>query len=124
MSKLASGSTIAGNPIWHNGNVEASLLRNGSTKLPNGLLLQWGMYYHGTETDEETVYINFDRAFSSQVFTVVATSLIPAGSNIGTYDVWAQVVYSSISTSGFTCQLQSTNSDARSYGFTWFAVGI
>jgi hypothetical protein len=124
MSKLASGSTVAGNPIWHNGLINSQLIPNGSVKLPNGLILQWGMYYHTYAGDEEAVAITFDRSFSTQVFSVVVSALIPANSSAGSYDTWAQVVYPSITLDGFRAQLQSPDSDAGSYGLSWFAIGI
>lgn len=96
---------------------------NGWTRLPNGILLQWGRFQTSTAFKEGVVGpINFNTNFAGTPWSVVATPLI-INSNTAA-DGWVQMITSSITASQFSIMSQrENNSDQGINGFTWFAIG-
>lgn len=106
--------TCAGNKVWHNGNSGASLPAANSSagyqKLASGLIIQWG-FNNMNATSSLTV--NFPTAFTSYVFSIVAS-----GNTIGTANQYAiDAAYSSLT------QFTLYNSQPTGQSAYWIAIG-
>lgn len=97
--------------------------QNGWTKLPNGVLIQWGRATPGTNLGEGfRGPFNFNTNFNGTPWTVVATPYL--NNSQGGADVWLQVITSSITSSQFSVYYQRATSPSYGLdGFTWVAVG-
>jgi cytoskeletal protein CcmA (bactofilin family) len=93
-----------------------SLSSNGYTKLPNGLIMQWGIL--SSISIDETIYtVNFPKLFPNTVFNVTATL---------NYDVQVNgsigVVVKSLSSSGFQVFTDCSNLSTTG-SIYWNAIG-
>ena len=91
----------------------------GWTKLPNGLIIQWGndeTYHPG----EGGVTVTFPVSFPTMVLTVMAVDKGQGYGDAGD-DMWVQVPY--IYNSGCTVFYQSPSSGNNGYGYRWVAFG-
>lgn len=111
------------NKIWHSGNdgagsgLDADLLRglpadftcskstSGYTKLPNGLILQWGIGDTATGGTAVSGSINFPISFPNSCFQVVASPVNQPNPN------WGCVAFriSSVSTTSFSYAIDTMN---------------
>jgi hypothetical protein len=123
---VPGGSLLPGD-IWLDPSADTGYtqlaLENGWTKLPNGVLIQWGRASPGFNLSEGYFGpFNFNTNFTGNPWTVVATPYLINPNNGA--DVWLQVVTSSLSPSQFWIQYQRKT--VPSYGidgFTWMAIG-
>jgi hypothetical protein len=125
VADLDSGTFQPGD-IWFDPSGDTGYIQsanvNGWTKLPNGILIQWGRV--NTFNTGEGAYgpFNFNTNFIATPWSVVATPFL-INSNNGA-DVWLQVITSSITVSQFSVQYQRSTSPPRGIdGFTWIAIG-
>lgn len=70
-----AGAYVNDNPIWHSGNAAKSWGQNGYQKLPNGLIIQWGIS-EAIGIDSQ-VTVNFPIPFPNACFIVVAVKYNP-----------------------------------------------
>ena len=94
-------SVVAGS-----GGYTQSLSSNGWTKLPNGLIIQWG----NVSFTGSSLTASFPTSFPNNVFAVVNSPIYDGNNNVGV---------SSFTRSNFTL----SGSAARSYGISYFAIG-
>jgi hypothetical protein len=100
---------------------DQSLSPNGYTKLPNGLIMQWGYYEHPSTfvsgvTGEAVVFpTTFPTAFLNATATAIGID--------GNSDCWAEITWQSPTTTGMTVRIQTTRAGATTKGFYWTAVG-
>jgi len=91
--------------------------KGGWTKLPNGLIMQWGndnTFFPG----EGGVTVTFPVTFPNMVLTVVA---VQRGDGTVDNDMWVQVPY--ITNTYFTLYYQAPSSGNNGYGYRWVAFG-
>ena len=88
------------------GQFAASLSGNGYTKLPNGLILQWG----SVVATPSGVAVNFPIAFPNSVFAVV-----PGNNGATSSYIWTSYPFA---LSGFTIYSSATTDQS-----SWFAIG-
>lgn len=96
------------------GQFASSIGANGYTKLPNGLILQWGTTAIPTSTQSVTVTLPI--AFPNNAFASVATRSIAA--NPVATDLWSTALASLTQ-----LQIFKAGSVASSSSYTWFAIG-
>jgi len=126
LADLGAGSFQAGD-IWFDPSAATGYTQsaaiNGWTKLPNGILVQWGRFETGTPFKEGVVGpLNFNTNFTAPPWSIVATPLL-ISPNTGA-DGWVQVITSSLTVSQFSLMSQrENNNDIGINGFTWIAVG-
>lgn len=120
-------STLQTGDIWFDPSAETGYTQlaaqNGWTKLPNGLLIQWGRASPGTNVGEGLRGpFNFNTNFTGMPYTVVASPYL--NNSQGGADVWLQVINTLISPSQFYVQYQRATSPSYGLdGFTWVAIG-
>ena len=92
----------------------ASLAVNGWSRLPNGLIMQWGNTPHGDIANYTDYPVTFPIQFS-QVFTALALEggLQPCAVNV-----------INLTNSGFTARILESNGVVISGITRWFAIGI
>ena len=91
-----------------------SLSENGWCRLPNGLIMQWGVTSHGDISHTTNINVNFSIQFPSSVFSVTANEggLQPCAINV-----------INKSTTGFTAAVTEFNQNVQSGNINWFAIG-
>jgi hypothetical protein len=94
------------------------LTSNGYTKLPNGLIMQWG-YWESTSTFVGEQAIVFPTTFPTAFLNATATAIGVDGNS----DCWAEVTWQTPTTTGMTVRLQTTRAGAATKGFYWTAIG-
>jgi hypothetical protein len=121
------GTVIEQGDIWFDPSAGTGYTQlasqNGWTKLPNGILIQWGRASPGTNLGEGyRGPFNFNTNFVGVPWTVVATPYT-LNTQAGA-DVWLQVVTNSITASQFYVYYQRATSPSYGLdGFTWIAIG-
>ena len=95
--------------------------QNGYTKLPNGLILQWGTMDYTSYPGETKVDITFPITFPNNVLNINSTRKIAQHSNYG--DGSVLLVSQSNSGASFSLNAFNSNSIGDLRGFTWFAIG-
>lgn len=94
---------------------------NGYRIWSDGYIEQWGEVVTSVST-EIVIYANFPISFPTTCDNVVATPTISFASLLP--DHWIQLIRSTVSTSGFGCQVQGLSfSTPPIAGFTWRASG-
>ena len=91
-----------------------SLSQNGGCRLPNGLIMQWGVTSHGDISYTTNIPVNFNTPFPVSVFSVTANEggLQPCAINV-----------INKSTIGFTAAVTEFNQNVQSGNINWFAIG-
>ena len=91
-----------------------NLSENGWCRLPNGLILQWGVTSHGDISYTTNIPVNFNTPFPVSVFSVTANEggLQPCAINV-----------INKSTIGFTAAVTEFNQNVQSGNINWFAIG-
>lgn len=91
-----------------------SLSQNGWCRLPNGLIMQWGVTSHGDISYTTNIPVNFNTPFPVSVFSVTANEggLQPCAINV--------INKSRI---GFTAAVTEFNQNVQSGNINWFAIG-
>lgn len=112
-----SGTAVEGNDARFNNLMPTgSLSKNGWTRLPNGLILQWGL--SSTISNHGTLWVNFPVRFPTTCFSVTATvnknNVVSGGTSVYAGDV-------SVSGVRLVNDTHATSMSITSY---WFAVGI
>ncbi|UAV89950.1 tail fiber protein [Pseudomonas phage REC] len=92
----------------------ASLVANGWTRLPNGLIMQWGNTPHGDIANYTDYPVTFPIQFN-QVFTALALEggLQPCAVNV-----------INLTNAGFTARILESNGVVISGITRWFAIGV
>lgn len=95
-----------------------SLSSNGWVKLPNGLIIQWGL---ATSVAEGTVkYVNYNTNFATSVYAINATPRSISATNNYEADKYSVGVYS-YSNSQF--RMMSEGTSAGTLSIYWMAIG-
>ena len=95
-----------------------SLSSNGWVKLPNGLIIQWGL---ATSVAEGTVkYVNYNTNFTTSVYAINATPRSISATNNYEADKYSVGVYS-YSNSQF--RMMSEGTSAGTLSIYWMAIG-
>lgn len=91
-----------------------SLSQNGWCRLPNGLIMQWGVTSHGDISYTTNIPVNFNTPFPVSVFSVTANEggLQPCAINV-----------INKSTIGFTAAVTEFNQNVQPGNINWFAIG-
>lgn len=91
-----------------------SLSQNGWCRLPNGLIMQWGVTSHGDISYTTNIPVNFNTPFPVSVFSVTANEggLQPCAINV-----------INKSTIGFTAAVTEFDKNVQSGNINWFAIG-
>jgi hypothetical protein len=120
-----SGTTptaVAAGDIWIDtagtSGYTQSLTSSGYTKLPNGLLIQWGNI-SDSATSERSSSFSFPIAFYDTPYSVTVTPRISSASNFN--DLYTQVI--STTSSGATVYYQSSGGDRQIAGYYFIAMG-
>jgi len=87
---------------------------NGYTRLPNGIIIQWGVV--GNIQGDEEITVNFNIEFPHLCFVVVATADVPF--NI---DQWATV--RDINTTSFVARMEYYAGNKDDGTIKWIAIG-
>jgi hypothetical protein len=96
-----------------------SLTTNGYSKLPSGLIIQWGVTPASTASART---LTFPIAFTTGCFNVVATATNPTAGNGSGFDYFAQVV--SFTASGAVFEMQMAGgASIPSSSIHWVAFG-
>lgn len=92
----------------------ASIGPTGWTRLPNGLIVQWGNQVHGDVAVYTDFIVNFPTGFN-QVFTAVAVEggLQPCYINV-----------MNLNNGSFTARIRESNGEVFTGTIRWFAIGI
>ena len=87
---------------------------NDWCRLPNGLIMQWGVTNHGDITNTTNIPVNFNTPFPVSVFSVTANEggLQPCVINV-----------INKSKTGFTAAVTELNQNVQSGNINWFAIG-
>lgn len=105
--------------IFNFANVEGLLSTNGWTKLPNGLIMQWGVFDAPSLQSSKTT--TFPIPFPNNTFNVVATITNPNELGDDFRDYWVQLV--SFTTTTATFYLQNSNKNFGEGQIYWQAFG-
>ena len=91
-----------------------SLSENGWCRLPNGLIMQWGVTNHGDIANTTNIPVNFNIPFPSSVFSVTANEggLQPCVINV-----------INKSKTGFTAAVTELNQNVQTGNINWIAIG-
>lgn len=92
----------------------ASLSENGWCRLPNGLIMQWGVANHGDISYTTNIPVTFNIAFPTSVFSITANEggLQPCAINVINKTV-----------NGFTAAVTEFNQNVQSGNINWIAIG-
>jgi hypothetical protein len=96
-----------------------SLVTNGYSKLPSGLILQWGVTSASTSAARN---ITFPIAFTTACLNLQGTATNPTAGNNSSYDYFAQVVSFTASSAVFEMQIAG-GASIPSSSIYWFAIG-
>jgi len=88
---------------------------NGYQKLPNGLIIQWGV---GTSTAPSGTQ-TFPIAFPNSVLIAFGSS----NYDLKNDDMGRCVMIYNLSNTGFTCAIRETNDNESQTPFSWIAIG-
>lgn len=114
----ASDGYLASIPVNIMGFTQSRNSENSWQRLPNGILLQWGGMTWTSTTDEGTKSLTFPLTFSS-IFSAIGI-LLQASGNTGANAVLQ--LYTK-TTSSVTFNVQHMQSDAKTNGFQYIAIG-
>jgi len=95
-----------------------SLTSNGYTKLPNGLILQWGTATN-TVVHGGTCNVIFPLVFPTMALNIINT----ISDTINTITTLTAVPSSNLTTSGFSYQYGAINGGAYTHSARWLAIG-
>ena len=95
------------------------LSQNGYYKLPDGMMLQWGIK-SGTSTGAHTVYLNM--AFSLAGYSVICTPIPKSGTQGAAISVFVDGIYTTYFRASVNFA-RDGSSGAAGESFYWFAVG-
>lgn len=112
---LVAGSGVVG----RQGDFGSSLATNGYQKLPSGLIVQWGYSSFSTSGAQATRSFTYPIAFTSQVFTVHATSVHNGTLTTNDLITWVPSL-SSLS----QATVRAVNATSGSTGAAYLAIGI
>jgi hypothetical protein len=96
-----------------------SLVTNGYSKLPSGLILQWGVTSASTSAARN---ITFPIAFTTACLNLQGTATNPTAGNSSSYDYFAQVVSFTANDAVFQIQIAG-GASIPSSSIYWFAIG-
>jgi len=101
-----------------------SLSSSGYTKLPNGMIMQWGVWLATSPPQfVGSVAITFPTAFPTACLNASATTIFD--SSVSACDAWGMIHNNSLTTTGMTVEINANQSgggkDAK--GFYWMAIG-
>jgi len=103
------------------GDFTGSLSGNGWTRLPNGLIMQWGVT-PAISQNSGSVYVPVPTSFVNGAFSITGSPINATNGRGGAYDQIAQIVNFG-TTSGFYIMLQGTSSDNTFLPISWIAMG-
>lgn len=95
--------------------------QNGYTKLPNGLILQWGTQDYASNPGEVSASITFPIAFPNSCLNISLTRKISAQSTDG--DGTALLISTTQTMAHISLQHMNQNSTGSLRGYTWLAIG-
>ena len=93
----------------------ASKATNGYQKLPNGIIIQWGV---GTSTTPSGTH-TFPISFPNSVLIAFGSSNYDLSSD----DHGRCVMIYNLSNTGFTCAIRATDNGESQSSFSWIAIG-
>jgi hypothetical protein len=96
-----------------------SIASNGYSKLPSGLIIQWGVTSASTAAARN---VTFPLAFPTACLNLTGTATNPTAGNSSNYDYFAQVVSFTASAAVFQMQIAGAGS-IQSSQIYWFAIG-
>lgn len=100
-------SQKAATTAWVRAVFDSLASENGYVKLPNGLIIQWGV---APDPNDSTIVVNFPTAFPTACFTIVGTNYSSGNNRI--------VSFKAFNTTNFT-----VTNDGSSNGVLWIAIG-
>lgn len=95
--------------------------QNGYTKLPNGLILQWGTQDYASNPGEVSASITFPIAFPNSCLNISLTRKISAPSYDG--DGTALLISTTQTMAHISLQYMNQNTTGSLRGYTWLAIG-
>ncbi|MEQ1228467.1 phage tail protein [Acinetobacter junii] len=95
--------------------------QNGYTKLPNGLILQWGTQDYASNPGEVSASITFPIAFPNSCLNISLTRKISAQSTDG--DGTALLISTTQTMAHISLQHMNQTSTNSLRGYTWLAIG-